>query len=188
MGTREFLSSDSFSRLVMATWDGISDIRVVNPKQFLVTFDSSEAMTLSLSGGVLPVSSFCAKLKQSSMEVWKPSRLMWIEMFSIPPSAWSSNNMICIANQWGEVRGFDERTLRGLYFVSARLLIATEIMEYIDGHVNFALGDHLILVRVREVLTCPSSPSSLACSVEAAAMVEFPSSRGEDVDLWNAKS
>ena len=65
--------------------------------------------------------------------------MVWIEIFGLPPSSWSSNNMIRIANQWGEVRGFDERTMRGMYFVSAGLLNPTEIMELIDGHVNLPL-------------------------------------------------
>ena len=57
----------------------------------------------------------------------------------------------------GKVRGFDERTMKGMPFESARVLIITEtmelidghVMELIDGHVNFVLGDHMVLVRVR---------------------------------------
>ena len=88
--------------------------------------------------------------------------------------------MTSITNQWVKVRGFDERIVKGMSFESARVLIVTETMELIDGHVNFVLGNHMVLVRVREVQPCPSAPCSLVSSTEAAMTVEFPSSGVDD--------
>ena len=61
--TQGSLSFDAFSGLAMAASDDISDIHVLNPMQFLVTFCSFEAMRFNLSRGVLPISSFCTNLK-----------------------------------------------------------------------------------------------------------------------------
>ena len=113
--------------------------------QFLVTFCFFEAMRFNLSGGVFPISSFYINLQRWSMEDWTPSRFVQIELFSLPSSAWSSTNMTSITNKWGKVRRFDERTMKGISFENASVLIVTETMELIDGHVNFVLGNHIVL-------------------------------------------
>ena len=106
-------------------------------------------------------------------------RPMWIEVVGLPPSAWSSTNLINIGNLWGKVRGFDERIVKGCSFVCARMLIDTKSMIPIDRNVDMVLGDHHFTLRVRNVPVYPSTPCSLASSVEVAAMANFPASSGD---------
>ena len=75
---------------------------------------------ISLSGGVHPVSSFCFGLQRWNVEDWSFSRLVWVEIFGLPPSAWSSTNMIKIGKIWGISRGFDERTVKARSFECAK--------------------------------------------------------------------
>lgn len=138
------MSIDSFSRLAKVVWNDISDIRELNPMQFLVAFFSSEAMLSALFGGVLPVSSFYSSLKRWSMDDWLSSRFVWVEVSSLPPSACSGNNMVKIGSRWDKVRGFDERTIRSKSLECARMLIATNNMESIDGHVEVARSRYYV--------------------------------------------
>ena len=92
------MSANSFFGLARATWDKISDIWCLSSMQYLVTFCSYEAMMDTYSRGVYPASSFCFDLRKWSMEAWSFSRLVLVEIFGLPPSVWSSYNMINIGS------------------------------------------------------------------------------------------
>ena len=124
---------------------------------------------------VHPVSSFCLGLIRWSLDAWSFSRLGWVEVFGLPPLAWSSTNLISIGKIWGKVRGFDERTVKGFSFGSTSMLIQTCLKDPMYGHVELVLGDHRLSLRVTEISMCPSKPCSLASVVEATIMAIFPS-------------
>ena len=65
------------------------------------------------------------------MDAWSFSRVIWVEVSGLPPSACSSSNMKNIGNLWGSVIGFDERTIRRRAFGVARMLLCTCLKESI---------------------------------------------------------
>ena len=143
LDTSEQLNTVLFARLAKATWENLFETRELSSIQFLITFCSFEAMLSALQGGVRPVSSFCSGLRKWSLDAWSFSRLAWVEVFELPPSAWSNTNLISIGKIWGKVRGFDERIVKGSSFGSARMLIDTCFnKDPINGHVVFVLGVH----------------------------------------------
>lgn len=65
--------------------------------------------------------------------------------------------MIKIGNLWGHVRGFDERIVNGKSLGAARILLDTNIKDFIPGHITLVLGDHRCALGAREVSLCPSA-------------------------------
>ena len=59
------------------------------------------------------------------------------------------------------------------------MLIDTISKDPINGHIDFIRRGHYFMLRIREVPVYPFTSCSLASTMEAAFMADFPSSDGD---------
>ena len=84
---KEYINVASLSGLATAAWEDVYDIQELSNMQFLMIFHTHEAMLYALSSGVQPMSSFCTCLQRWNMEALTYSRVVWIEVYGLPPLA-----------------------------------------------------------------------------------------------------
>lgn len=78
-------------------------------------------------------------------------RLVWLEVFGIPPQAWCRKNLEKMVERAGIIIEIDPVTEQGMSMDSTKLLVLTSHLPFIEGHFMLEVGDNKYEIFVKEM-------------------------------------
>lgn len=80
----------------------------------------------------------------------KEERFVWLSCYGMPLNAWSNTTFKEIGDKWGKFLQVDEATSKGSSYVQAKILIATNQFQKLNGYVDLITDEAIYPVRVME--------------------------------------
>ena len=150
--------------------------------KFILTFGTIDQMEASLANHVMLDKWFCEVKKWDIYEVCD-TRRVWIEVFGVPPHGWNQQNFENIASIWGKVVCLETPIEDTISFESMRILIDSDRLQTIEGHLLLHLGDAGYRIKVKEasysfqinpqfIVPDNSSPSEVRATNKASQEVQ----------------
>ena len=129
--------------------DDHSKVYALSKFKFILTFDVIDQMKASLANHVMLDKWFCEVKRWDIYEVCD-TRRVWTEVFGVPPHGWNQQNFENIASIWGKLVCLETSIDDTISFESMRILIDSDRMQTIEGHLLLHLGDAGYRVEVKE--------------------------------------
>ncbi|MED6131263.1 hypothetical protein PIB30_008303 [Stylosanthes scabra] len=136
---------------LLEEWKGPREIEVrdVGPYRCLITFSTTEIRDEAVNNQLLQL--VFDELRFHWDFFWSLLRRVWLEITGMPIGLWSTENFNKIAELWGKVINYDDRTQESKSFSMARLMIDSFQWHMIHEWVNVTIDDHRFEVFVKEV-------------------------------------
>lgn len=126
----------------------IVQIKPIGGRYVIISFPDETSRDLVIKEKWIP--KWFKEIKPWNGEQAKVERFVWLSCYGMPLNAWSNSTFQNIGNLWGDFLQIDESTLKASSFVRARILIATDQFDKLEGNMNLMVDNVYYSIKVIE--------------------------------------
>lgn len=151
--TKQPWMSEDLAKILKSWWPTMKNIKDMGFFLFLIYFQSVEEMELALKEKHKDFDEACVDIRRWSEEECCYKRCVCLEIFGIPPHAWSRRNMESIVDSIEEMIGMDTETEEGNSMGSAKVLVHTRHMPFVEEVLILSIGESNFEIYIKEIET-----------------------------------